>query len=90
MFMQNVFERFAQKTPVSVMMRATLENVLSAKQLDTIFEEHAKRQYVGELLFSTVAEIMGEVVCRIQPSVNAAYFDAKRKSALPPNRFTTS
>lgn len=79
MFIQKVFDRFAQKTPVSVMMRATLENVLSAKQLDAIFDAHAQRQYVGDLLFSTVAEIMGEVVCCIQPSVNAAYVDRKEE-----------
>lgn len=73
MILSEIFARFSQKAPVSVMMRATLENVLSPERLDGIFEQHSREQYVNELLFSTVADIMGEVVCRVQPSVNAAY-----------------
>jgi VCBS repeat-containing protein len=59
------------------MVRATIENVLAPHRLDAIFAEHAKEQYAGELLFSTVADILGLVVCQIQPSVNAAYRDRK-------------
>jgi hypothetical protein len=59
------------------MMRATLENVLSPDRLDAIFEENAQQQYAGDLLFSTVANIMGLVVCQIHPSVNAVYVDQK-------------
>jgi hypothetical protein len=61
------------------MVRATIENVLSAKRLDAIFEQHAEQQYAGDLMFSTVAEIMGLVVCQIHPSVNAAYVDRKEE-----------
>ena len=75
MVLRDVYERFAKKTPVSVMVRATLENVLAADRLDAIFEENAQQQYSGDLLFSTVADIMGLVVCQIHPSVNAAYVD---------------
>jgi IS4 transposase len=73
MILKDVYERFAQKAPVSVMVRATVENVLSAERLDAVFEKNAQRQVVSELMFSTVADIMGLVVCQIQPSVNAAY-----------------
>jgi hypothetical protein len=59
------------------MVRATLENVLAADRLDAIFEENAEQQYAGELLFSTVVDIMGLVVCQIHPSVNAAYIERK-------------
>ena len=59
------------------MVRATIENVLAADRLDAIFEENAQRQYAGDLMFSTVADIMGLVVCQIHPSVNAAYMDRK-------------
>jgi hypothetical protein len=79
MILRNAFDRFAKKTPVSVMVRATLENVLSAERLDAIFAENARQQYAGELLFSTVADIMGLVVCQIHPSVNAAYIDRKEE-----------
>jgi len=79
MILKDIYERFAKKAPVSVMVRATVENVLAAERLDAIFEEHAEQQYAGELLFSTVADIMGLVVCQIQPSVNAAYRDRKEE-----------
>ena len=52
---------------------------LAADRLDAIFEENAEQQYSGDLLFSTVADIMGLVVCQIHPSVNAAYIDRKEE-----------
>lgn len=79
MILREAFERFSKKAPVSVMVRATLENVLSAPRLDAIFKRYAQRQYVGDLLFSTVAEIMGQVVCQIYPSVNAVYVERKEE-----------
>jgi len=79
MILKDVYERFAEKTPVSVMVRATIENVLAADRLDSIFKENAQYQYPGDLLFSTVADIMGSVVCQVYPSVNAAYVDRKEE-----------
>jgi hypothetical protein len=75
MILRDVYERFAKKAPVSVMVRGTIENVLSADRLNAIFQKNAQRQVVSDLMFSTVADIMGLVVCQIQPSVNAAYKD---------------
>lgn len=75
MILKDIYERFAKKTPVSVMVRATIENVLAAERLDAIFEETAEQQRCGDLLFSTVSDVMGLVVCQIHPSVNAAYVD---------------
>ena len=57
MLLEYAFERFAKKTPVSVMVRATIENVLSPERLDAIFDEYAEEQYAGELMFSTVASL---------------------------------
>ena len=79
MVLNGVFDRFAKKAPVSVMVRAMMENVLKADSLDSIFEENAEQPYSGDLLFSTVAEIMGLVVCQVFPSVNAVYVDRKEK-----------
>ena len=79
MVLRDVCERFARKTPVSVMVRATIENVLAADRLDAIFEENAQQQYSGDLLFSTVADVLGLVVCQIHPSVNAAYVDRQEE-----------
>lgn len=79
MILRDAYERFAKKTPVSVMVRATLENVLCAERLDAVFDENAEQQYEGDLLFSTVAGIMGQVVCQIRPSVNAVYTEQKEE-----------
>ena len=68
-----VFQRFVQSSPLSVMVRGTLERVLGADQLDQFYERTANTQYTRELLFSTVYELMSEVVFRHQPSVRAAY-----------------
>jgi hypothetical protein len=49
-----VCERFVEKSPLSGMVRATLERVLSAERLDLGYERTAEKQYTRELLFSTV------------------------------------
>lgn len=69
----DVFERFVEKSPISVMVRATLERVLSADRLDLWYERTAKKQYTRDLLFSTVYDLMSQVVFCVQPSVRAAY-----------------
>jgi hypothetical protein len=68
-----VFERFVQGSPVSVMVRGTLEFALPASVLDELFERTAAEQYTGELWFSSVVELLGLAVCKIRPSVHAAY-----------------
>jgi hypothetical protein len=73
MVFDRIFEPFIAASPVSVMFRGTLENVLSAERLDRLFADTAKRQYLHELAFSTCVELLGLVVTQIRPSVNAAY-----------------
>lgn len=79
MILREVYERFAKKKPVSVMVRATIENVLAEERLNEIFAQNAQQQVVGELMFSTVAEILGLVVCQTYPAVNAVYKDRKEE-----------
>ena len=38
-FLNDAFDRFAKKKPIGVMARATIENTLSAAQLDAIFDD---------------------------------------------------
>lgn len=73
MILADVFQQFVKESPVCVMVRATLENALSQERVDELFARAAVRQRPSELLFSTVADLMGLVVCRIRPSVHAAY-----------------
>src|SRR2546422_6834581 len=70
-----VFARFVEKSPISVMVRGTLERVLGADQLDAWFARTAQKQYTRTVLFSTVYDILSQVVFRIKPSVRAAYRD---------------
>jgi hypothetical protein len=69
----DVFERFVQKSPLSVMVRASLERVLGADRLDLWYERTAQKQYTRALLFSSVYELMNQVVFCVQPSIRAAY-----------------
>src|SRR5512147_124963 len=80
MILGDIFERFAQESPVTVMTQALLENALSPSTVNSLFEDVAERQYTRDLLFSDVVNLMGTVVCRIRPSINAAY--KKHKEAL--------
>jgi hypothetical protein len=69
MVLFEVFDRFVKQSPVTVMVRATLENALSAQRLDDLFARTAVRQQPSELLFSLVADLMGTVVCGVRPSM---------------------
>ena len=68
-----VFARFVDRSPISVMVRGTLERVLGADPLDLWYARTAQKQYTRDLLFSTVYDLLSQVVFRIQPSVHAAY-----------------
>jgi IS4 transposase len=75
----DVFERFTQGDTIPVMTQAVMEKALSPYVIDRLFEDHAERQYTRDLLFSSIVELMSLVVCRIRPSINAAY----QKNAVP-------
>ena len=74
-----VFARFVEKSPLSVMVRGTLERVLGAEQLDVWFAQTAQKQYTRTVLFSTVYDVLSQVVFRIKPSVRAAYRDQEEQ-----------
>ena len=68
-----IFERFVEKSPVSVMARGLLERVLNPKTIDEIFERVADLQYTRNLLFSVVFDLMSQVVCGSRKTLHAAY-----------------
>src|SRR5512144_3414021 len=68
-----ILERFAERTPIPVMARGVLERCLNPPQLDAWFATVAEVQYTRRLLFSTVFDLMTQVVFRQQSSVHAAY-----------------
>lgn len=72
-----VLERFAQRSPLPVMARAVLHRCLNAEELDAWFEQVAQAQYTKSLLFSSVYELMTQVVLRQSNSVRAAWLAAE-------------
>jgi len=75
----SVLDRFIEKCPAAVMVRATLENLLRPERLDEIFENARERQYSRMLLFSELVALMTAVATRTQQSVRAAYLDAEQR-----------
>ena len=73
MILGDVFDRFAQDSPLTVMAQGVMENALNPAIVDQLFEDVADTQYTRKLLFSSVVDLMGTVVCRIKPAINAAY-----------------
>lgn len=68
-----IFAQFVEKSPISVMARGLLERVLNHNIINEIFERATDRQYTRDLLFSTVFDLMSQVVCGSHKSLHAAY-----------------
>ena len=68
-----LLDRFAAERPVAVMYRALLERVFAAERVNKLFAETALQQREHCIAFSTVVDILGEVVTRQQKAVNTAY-----------------
>lgn len=77
MLFHDALERFIQRSPFTVMVRCTLENLLRPENLDAMFAEIAERQYTRNILFSSLVDLMGLVVCKIRPSMRTAYLARK-------------
>jgi hypothetical protein len=73
MILSDLFERFAKQSPVCVMAQGIMERVLAPSVIDQLFEQASERQYTRTLLFSTLVDLMGAVVCQARPSLHAAY-----------------
>jgi len=72
-----ILQRFVDKARLPVMMRALLQRELDAVQLDRWFESVAQQQYTRKLLFSTLFELMTQVVLRQSGSIRAAWLEAE-------------
>jgi hypothetical protein len=77
MFLNTVFERFARRSPVTVMMRGVLEYAFPPSRVDELFRANAAQQREDRLLFSTVVNTLALAVNGVQRSVNAAYLACK-------------
>lgn len=73
MKLDGVYDQFAEEAPLPAMARLTLEHALEDDLLDQLFREHAEKQYQGDLLFSTVVQLMLPVACSIRPTIRASF-----------------
>src|SRR5688572_24778224 len=80
MTFDEVFKRFAQKSPLAVMAQWVMQHALSPEWLNGLFEQHRERQYTRQLLFSTEVEMMALVALGLRPSLHAA---AQANEQLP-------
>lgn len=73
MLLEKLVKPFLEQRPYCVLVRATLERMLSPARLDQVFHEHAAQQYERELLFSSLVDVMARVVARLELSVLARH-----------------
>jgi IS4 transposase len=74
-----ILDRFVEQSAASVMFRGTLENVVTAELLDEVFAKTAVRQRPGELLFSSIVDLLSMVATGSRKSVNDAYLAKKEQ-----------
>jgi hypothetical protein len=73
MILGECFEKFVDRSPVSVMVRGILERVFDPEKLERVFSDNALLQYTRELTFAQCVGLMSDVVFRLVPSVGAWY-----------------
>jgi hypothetical protein len=73
MFSNDLFQRFLQDAPFSVLFQATLQHCFADGFLDDLFQRTAPEQHNRQLCFSHVVGLLAPVVLRIRKSVRAAY-----------------
>lgn len=78
-FLKEVLGRFVERSPVTVMVQAVMENVFAAEPVDALFKKAAERQYTKQLLFSSLVDLMSAVVFCKWPTVRAAYDEMKER-----------
>ncbi|MFZ1575888.1 MAG: hypothetical protein WAT36_11765 [Chromatiaceae bacterium] len=77
-----IFQKFAETSPATLMVRALLERLLNPEKLDRWFEATRQTQYTRDLLFSSLVGLMLQVVCKTQASVHAAYRQANIAASI--------
>jgi IS4 transposase len=73
MLLGSKFQAFMDASPVSVMIRGTLERILHPETVEQLFADHAVSQYTLKITFGQCVHIMDAVVFRLEPSVGAWY-----------------
>jgi hypothetical protein len=79
-----ILDRFVERCPAVVMVRASLERLLRPERLDQIFVDAARRQYTKQLLFSQLVALMAAVATRTHASIHSAYLAMKDRLGVSP------
>jgi hypothetical protein len=74
-----ILEKAVVAAPVAVMIRASMANILSPHEIDSIFRDTAVRQKEKQLLFSSVVDLLHLAIMGNSPSLNAAYKASKEE-----------
>ena len=72
-FKDPLFRTFAVDRPLAVVTQMVLRRMLGSKTVDSVFEQHADKQYHRTLLFSDLAMLVSGVVLGHHRSMNAGY-----------------
>jgi len=73
MLLDTIFAPFIKERPICVMARVVLERLLDAPRIDALCARTAQQQYPRELMFSSLGQLMSEVVLGGHPTVHVAY-----------------
>ena len=77
-----ILQKFAEKSPITVIVRGLLEHLLNAEKIDQWFDSVRQAQYTREILFSSIVSLMLQVVCKIRTSVHSAYRHAPIEASV--------
>jgi Transposase DDE domain len=78
MILPDVFKRFTERSPLSVMAQGAIEYALSENALNQVFEDNAQDQYTRKLLFANVFDLMSVVVTGSYSALCSAYKDLQQ------------
>lgn len=87
MIFSKAMDAFVERSPMSVMIRGSLEYALEEEFVNEVFQQTAVRQYTRELLFSDVADVMSSVVCQVYPSVGAGFQKERHRFSISRQSF---
>jgi hypothetical protein len=82
MFLDPIVDRFVQGSPLSAIVRGTLEHALPAHYVDALFERTAEQQDTPELRFAALGDLRSLVVCGAQPYLQPPSRTAPRTCPL--------
>ena len=58
-----ILQKFAERSPATVMVRALLEPLLNPEKLDPWFEVTRQTPYTRDILFSSLVGLMRHIIC---------------------------